>query len=131
MFDRLGLFLLSVPVRRRWGGLGRQESIRQFTSFHTDEAFKQATGQTRQEYFAEMDSRGASEGHAAAVEAVHVGLGPHAAHAFAICYEVDRLSDRWFDVETPKFEPTLFGMLVRWGILIAIPAGFLAWRLLL
>lgn len=28
------------------------------------------------------------------------------------------------------FEPTLLGMLVRLGVLIAIPAGFLAWRLL-
>lgn len=109
----------------------RQESIQRFTSFYTDEVFKNATGKTRQEFLVVMDRRGASRGHAAAVEAVHGGIGPHEAHAFAICYELDRGSDRWFDLETPMFEPTLFGMLVRAGVLIAIPAGLLGWRLLL
>ena len=43
---------------------------RGFTSFYTDEYFRQATGSSREECFAKMDERGASKSHAAAVEAI-------------------------------------------------------------
>lgn len=124
----------SCHVIQPWAtGWDRRDSIQGFMSFYdTDKYFRQATGSSREKVFAKMDERGASKSHAAAVEAVpEESTTAYAREAIAICYEVDRRCDRWFDLETRMYEPTLLEILGRLGILMAIPACLVTWRLLL
>lgn len=82
----------SCHVIQPWAtGWDRRDSIQGFTSFYdTDEYFRQATGNSREEAFAKMDERGASLSHAAALEAIPARVQPnYPREAMAICYEVD------------------------------------------